>query len=166
MPLLRFHLLLALLLSFCLCASAQQAPVLGDLNNDRVATVRDIAIIAGHFNGTATLTEAQKQIADVNRDGAVNDADMDELVKEILGTRTPETLPQSSIRFTSPWLGKANVAVTRETVVYFTVPLALSAALDTTKFQAEFGGKKILSRVEISSDRKKANHSAQILNRE
>ncbi len=135
---------------------SQQNLVLGDLDGDGVATVRDIAIVAGHFSGTGSLSEAQKQLADVNKDGAVNDADMDELVKEILGTRNPETLPLSTVRFTSPSSGEADVAVTRETVVYFTVPLSLSAALDTTKFQAEFGGKKILSRVEISSDRKKA----------
>ncbi|QTN31258.1 alpha/beta hydrolase [Akkermansiaceae bacterium] len=148
----------ALILSFSLVqvASAQLLPALGDIDNDGVATVRDIAIIAGHFNGTAALTDVQKQIADVNKDGAVNSSDMDELVKEILGTRTPETLPLSTVRFTSPSSGEANVAVTRETVVHFTVPLSPTATLDTTKFQAEFGGKKILSRVEISSDRKKA----------
>lgn len=150
-PLLICWILFALLIP----AAAQQT-VLGDLDNDSVATVRDIAIVAGHFSGTGTLTEVQKQIADVNKDGAVNDADMDELVKEILGTRNPETLPLSTVRFSSPSSGEADVAVTRETVVYFTVPLAPSAALDTTKFTAEFGGKKILSRVEIASDRKKA----------
>lgn len=36
------------------------------------------------------------------------------------------------------------------------MPLALNAALDTSKLYAEFGGRKILSRVEISSDKKKA----------
>jgi hypothetical protein len=41
-------------------------------------------------------------------------------------------------------------------VVHFSMPLALSAALDTTQFYAEFGARKMLSRVEISSDRKKA----------
>jgi hypothetical protein len=156
MTLRSFHTLLALMGMFLSLVSAQQAMVLGDLDNDSVATVRDIAIIAGHFSGTGTLTDVQKQLADVNKDGAVNDADMDELVKEILGTRNPERLPLSTVRFTSPSSGEADVAVTRETVVHFTVPLSLSAALDTTKFQAEFGGKKILSRVEISSDRKKA----------
>jgi hypothetical protein len=151
-----YLLLLALMGVFFSPAYAQQATVLGDLDNDRVSTVRDIAIIAGHFSGTASLTQVQKQIADLNKDGAVNDADMDELVKEILSTRNPETLPLSTVRFSSPSSGEADVAVTRETVVYFTVPLAPSAALDTTKFTAELGGKKILSRVEIASDRKKA----------
>lgn len=135
---------------------AQQAPTLGDLDGDGVATVRDIAVIAGHFSGTTHLSEMQRQYADVNKDGAINDSDMDEMVKEILGTRQPETLPLSSIRSSSPASGEGDVAVTRETIVHFTVPLSLSAALDTTKFKAEFGGKKILSRVDISSDRKKA----------
>jgi hypothetical protein len=147
---------IALLLSFIPAAIAQQAPALGDLDNDGAATVRDIAIIAGHFSGAATLTETQRQYADVNKDGAINDADMDELVKEILGTRDPEVLPLATIRTTSPANGESDVAVTRETIVHFTVPLSPSATLDTTKFKAEFGGKKILSRVDISSDRKKA----------
>ena len=135
---------------------AQGTRALGDLDQDGVATVRDIALIAGHFNGTATLNELQRQYADVNKDGAINDADMDELVKVILGTRTPETLPLAGIRSVSPAAGEGDVAVTRETVVNFTIPLAAGTTLDTTKFRAEFGGKKILSRVELSSDRKKA----------
>jgi hypothetical protein len=135
---------------------AQVPSTLGDLDQDGVATVRDIAVIAGHFNGTTVLSESQRQFADVNRDGAINDADMDELVKEILGTREPETLPLATIRSTSPASGEGDVSVTRETIVHFTVPLSPSATLDTSKFNAEFGGKKILSRVDIASDRKKA----------
>lgn len=129
---------------------------LGDMDGDGVATVRDIARIAGHFNGTSPLPAADLPFADINRDGTVNDTDMDELVKEILGTREPATLPLASVRSVSPADGEGEVAVTRETIVHFTMPLALSAALDTTKFKAEFGGKKILSRAEISSDRSKA----------
>ncbi|MGB6223695.1 Ig-like domain-containing protein [Haloferula sp.] len=145
-----------LLVSLLILTPRVAAVSLGDLDGDGVVTVRDIAIIAAHFNETSPLQETSKPLADVNQDGAVNDADMDELVKEILGTREPETLPLSTVRFSSPAAGEGNVAVTRETVVYFTIPLAPSATLSTNSFFAEFGGKKILSRVELSSDRRKA----------
>lgn len=89
----RFPLTFLLLTSLCLPLVAQQATQLGDFDNDGIATVRDIALIAGYFGGTATLTDAQKQMADVNRDGAVNATDMDEIVKKF--RRNPEVLAES-----------------------------------------------------------------------
>ena len=81
----------------------------------------------------------------------------DEMVKEILQSRTPEQLPLGTVRFSSPASGEGDVSVNRETIVHFTVPFSLGATLDTTKFHADFAGRKVLSRVEISSDRKKAS---------
>lgn len=57
---------------------------------------------------------------------------------------------------TSPARGEAGVAVTRETILYFDRPLAADAALANTNLFASFGGRDLLSRVELSSDRMKA----------
>lgn len=129
---------------------------LGDVDDDAVVTVRDVALVIEHVKGASPLDEHHAVLADVTKDGAVNQADVDELIKEVLETRTPEALPLSAVRFTSPAAGEGDVAVTRETILHFTVPLAINATLDTTQFHADFAGRKLLSRVEISSDRKKA----------
>jgi hypothetical protein len=129
---------------------------LGDVDDDGIVTVRDIALVVEHVKGTAPLDAQHAVLADVTKDSAVNQADVDELIKEVLETRTPENLPLSTVRFTSPAAGEGDVSVNRETIVHFTVPLAINASLDTTQFYAEFAGRKVLSRVEISSDRKKA----------
>lgn len=57
----------------------------------------------------------------------------------------------------SPADGEGDVAVTRETVIYFTKPLATNTVLSTTNLYATFGGRRILSRVELSSDQRKAS---------
>ena len=128
---------------------------LGDLDSDGVFTVLDLAKLVGHSSGAAPLIETLTPFADLNQDSFINDADQTELVNLILGTSTPQDLPLDMIREVSPATGETNVAVTRETVLHFAIPLALNAAIDTTKLYAEFGGRKILSRAAISSDRKK-----------
>jgi hypothetical protein len=129
---------------------------LGDLDEDGLPTVLDLARLIAFTQGTAAMSEPMAVFADLNKDGFVNDADQQELIREILQTRTPEALPLATVRFSSPAAGEGDVAVTRETILHFTIPLSLGATLDTTQLFAEFGGRKILSRVEISSDRKKA----------
>jgi hypothetical protein len=57
---------------------------------------------------------------------------------------------------TSPEPGEAGVAVTRETILYFDRPLAADASLGRTNFFASFGGRRLLSRIELASDRRKA----------
>ncbi len=61
-----------------------------------------------------------------------------------------------TVRSSASASGERDVATTRDTILHFTVPLSLTATLDTTQFYAEFAGQRPLSRVEISSDRKKA----------
>ncbi len=62
-----------------------------------------------------------------------------------------------SVRTSSPLDGETGVAVTRETIVYFTAPLAGDAMMTTNNFYAGFGGHRILSRIELSSNRTKAS---------
>ncbi|MBE7499890.1 MAG: Ig-like domain-containing protein [Verrucomicrobiales bacterium] len=57
---------------------------------------------------------------------------------------------------TSPSRNEAGVAVTRETILYFDRPLAADTVLTTTNLFASFGGRTLLARVELSSDRRKA----------
>lgn len=57
---------------------------------------------------------------------------------------------------TSPAAGEGGVAVTRETVVRFSEPLADGTILSAENFHALFGGRRILARAELSSDRRTA----------
>jgi hypothetical protein len=57
---------------------------------------------------------------------------------------------------TSPSAGESGVSVTRETVLRFSEPLAPDAVLSGTSFYALFGGRRILTRPELSLDRKTA----------
>ncbi|MBL9128609.1 MAG: hypothetical protein JNL97_13225, partial [Verrucomicrobiales bacterium] len=55
---------------------------------------------------------------------------------------------------TSPGQGETGVAVTRETVFRLSGPLATDAAVGTPQCHAESGGRRILSRAELSGDRR------------
>ena len=64
-----------------------------------------------------------------------------------------EVLTQFS---SSPADGESEVAVTRETVLRFSRPLGEAAALTSNTLFASFSGRRILSRTELSSDRRTA----------
>jgi RHS repeat-associated protein len=56
---------------------------------------------------------------------------------------------------TSPAHGEGAVAVTRETVIRLSAPLSPAAVIGPAELFAEYGGRRLLSRVELSSDRRK-----------
>jgi hypothetical protein len=62
----------------------------------------------------------------------------------------------TKIAGTSPANLEEHVAVIRETVVRFSGPLAIGATIPPDNFYAEFGGRRLLSRVELSGDRRTA----------
>jgi len=62
----------------------------------------------------------------------------------------------TTVSETSPANGESGVAVTRETMLRFSVPLATNTVLNTDRLFAEFAGRRFLSRVELSTDRKTA----------
>ena len=64
--------------------------------------------------------------------------------------------PLASLLETSPYAGESGVALTRETVLNFSRPLAAGTVLSADNFFATFAGHKMLARTEISSDRRKA----------
>ncbi|MGE4180951.1 MAG: Ig-like domain-containing protein, partial [Limisphaerales bacterium] len=59
----------------------------------------------------------------------------------------------TTIRETSPSRGERNVAVTRETILRFSRPLAPASVLSSSNFFATFGERRLLSRVELGTDR-------------
>ncbi len=64
--------------------------------------------------------------------------------------------PLVTVLESSPRNGESGVAVTRETIIHFTQPLAAGATIGPDRLFAEFGGRRLLSRAELSSDRRKA----------
>jgi len=147
---------LRIVLAVLIPSLAQALPLkLGDLDEDGVPTILDVAKLAAHFRGTHPLTPQVALFADMNQDGALNEADQEALASDILQLTTARDLPLTSIRETSPSRGEADVAVTRETILHFAHPLSPFTAIDTTRFRAEFGGRKILSCVDLARDRKK-----------
>lgn len=62
--------------------------------------------------------------------------------------------PLTRLAETSPFNGEDGVAVTRETILRFTRPLSTNAVLTVTNLYATFSGRRILSRVELSADRR------------
>jgi len=152
----RIGLLTILAFSF-LVGRLQALPgFVGDLDKDGRPSSRDIVLLVNHLTGVAPLAPELMPFADVNQDGIVNDQDADALANAVLGLRTLGDLPATTIRRTSPTAGESDVAVTRETVVYFTQPVSPATTITTDRFYAEFGGQKLLARTDLSSDRRKA----------
>ena len=130
---------------------------IGDLDEDGRYSIRDVAKIVNHLQRIEFLPQSSQPFADTNEDGYIDRRDVDRLIAVILEQDTIDTIPFSRPVATSPSNGEGGVALTRETVVRFSLPLGDTVVLDQENFYATFAGKKILSRVEISSDRLKAS---------
>ncbi|MEX0325925.1 MAG: dockerin type I domain-containing protein [Puniceicoccaceae bacterium] len=129
---------------------------IGDLDEDGRYSIRDVAKIVNHLQRIEFLPQSSQPFADTNEDGNIDRRDVDRLIAVILEQDTIDTIPFSRPVATSPANGEGSVALTRETVVRFSLPLDDTVVFDQDNFYATFGGEKILSRVEISSDRLKA----------
>ncbi len=126
----------------------------GDLDGDGKPTVIDLQLLINHVNQSQSLTSEVAFFADLNQDGLINNTDVDLLAEAVLGRAAPPELSLTTIRETSPAEGESGVTVTRETVFHFNQPLASNTFLNATHLYAEFGGRKLLSRVELSHDRR------------
>ena len=148
---------IAILLLSCnfMQSVAADERTLGDIDGDGVVSVLDIVNLNKHASKQGTLKEGEKIYADLNQDGVINDADREILVKGILETEDPEKLPLAKVREASPTSGESNVAVTRETMLYLTMPLGSNATINTSNLYAKFGDRKLLTRAELSSDKRK-----------
>ncbi|MGE3310769.1 MAG: RHS repeat-associated core domain-containing protein [Limisphaerales bacterium] len=146
--------LLAAVASFWVTARAA-AQTLGDLNRDASVDLLDIVALANHLADIIPLPAEDQVFADTDQDGRLTQSDLDVLSDSVLGLGLPlGDLPLTSLRDTSPRRGESLVALTRETVLRLTQPLAAGVALSTDRLHAEFGGRRILARTEVSSDRK------------
>ena len=76
---------------------------------------------------------------------------------EFFRLRSAQPVTPARLASLSPFNGEQGVSVTRETIAYFSAPLSPDTPLTRTNFYAGFGGRRILSRVEVSSDRRKAS---------
>lgn len=132
------------------------ASTVGDFDADAAVTVVDLTRLVNHLLGDPVLPASQVAFADVNGDGFVTTDDIAALTDMILGRREMRTLPLTTLRRSSPVRGEGSVAVSRETELEFTYPLAEGTVLDSSHFQASFGGEPVLSRVELSRNRLKA----------
>jgi hypothetical protein len=83
-------LLLAVLVHALLLSPVCALPAkLGDLDEDGVPTILDVARLAAHFRGTHLLSPEVALFADMNQDGALNEADQEALASDILGLTAP-----------------------------------------------------------------------------
>ncbi len=64
--------------------------------------------------------------------------------------------PRVTTVTSSPAPGESGVSVNRETIVRFSSPLSAGAVLTPDTYYATFGGRRILSRIELSADRRSA----------
>ncbi|MEN9676398.1 MAG: hypothetical protein RIS76_2294 [Verrucomicrobiota bacterium] len=62
----------------------------------------------------------------------------------------------TSLLESSPASGEVGVAVTRETILRFSAPLEAAPSLTPERYYAESGGRRLLSRAELSGDRRTA----------
>jgi hypothetical protein len=152
----------ALLAGILFSQSAMGLPQkLGDLDEDGQPTVLDLVRLINYLNGAPSAAvpldanpEAFRALADVNQDGFVNSSDVDALADTILGILPGIELPLTRIRESSPAHGEGSVAVTRETVFRFNYPLATNTFLGTNHVYATFGGRRLATRLDLSSDRR------------
>ncbi len=128
----------------------------GDLNDDFDTTVADIAILVSHIQGTQFLEAEAIPYVDFDQNGILNSVDVEVLVQLVMDSQGPQVIPMATIKETLPQRGESSVGVKRETILYFTLPLAEDAVISNDNFFALFGGEKLLTRIELSSDRLKA----------
>jgi len=137
-----------------LSAGAAYPAKLGDLVADNQPTPLDLARLINHLNGTPRLSPEWAVFADMNQDGAVNETDADLLADAVVGNTALPDVPLNRPYETSPGSGESGIAVTRETVFRLVQPLGTNALVTTTNLYAEFGGRRLLCRCELSSDRR------------
>lgn len=142
----------ALALVFSTHATAQT--FLGDLDADSRTTIQDLVRLNAHLSGDAPLDTNLTFLADLNQDGAIDTDDINVMVEIILGRQEPQALPLTTIVGLSPNNGESDVAITRETVIQFSAPLASDTNIDSVALSATFAGQSIAARKHLATDRR------------
>jgi hypothetical protein len=104
--------------------------------------------------GTPTLWTPVALTPQTNNDGFALLLDLTNSSRFFRLRQTVKAL--TTIVETSPSAGESGVSVTRESVLRFSAPLAADAVLSTASFHADFGGRRLLTRPELSADRRTA----------
>lgn len=152
------YLFMAMMFSTA-AAMAQPCPHNGDVNRDGRITSDDALLAFQHYLRLADppLDPCQQDHANVlepNR-SAVTPADAQCLSLWLDGLPSCLTRPPASTRIeTSPANGEDGVALTRETIVRFSNPLAPSTTVDASGIVAEFGGQALPARIHMAADRR------------
>jgi hypothetical protein len=126
----------------------------GDFDGDDTASILDVVRLINHVTQADPLPSDLLPYADVNNDGYVDQDDVQALVDRVLERLPLEALPLTFLRQASPSSGEGGVAVTRETILRFSVQLAENHGLDADSLYAEFGGERLGTRINVSPDRK------------
>ena len=131
---------------------------MGDVNDDGKINLLDFVKVVNHIQGTEFLTETSHILqADINGDGLVNSFDLKEAMEYRSEKKDIPRLPLATVLAVSPYEGEAEVSLTREFVVRFTMPLSENANLDSSTFFASTsGGERKITSARISKDRMKA----------
>jgi hypothetical protein len=149
------------LLSLCVFSAhannANAQSFMGDVNGDGKINLLDFVKVVNHIQGTEFLTNKSHILqADVNGDGLINSYDLEESMKYRFNRPNIPKLPLAGVLATSPYEGEAEVALTREFVVRFDMPLSENSSLDQTTFYATSGETSHITASRLSSDRMKA----------
>ncbi len=151
----RFLAFLLVAVASCWINARAASPTLGDVNRDESVDLLDIVALANHLADLVPLPLQDQAYADTDQDGRLTQSDLDVLSDAILGLgQSLGELPLATLRETSPRRGESLVALTRETILRLTQPLAPGATVSADRLHAEFGGRRILARTEISTDRR------------
>lgn len=145
---------LVLILTFPLGKLCAAPLLLGDVNADGQISVLDITRLQLHLSGANPFIPQEQLYADANQDGLVTDADIGAIADIIMGLQLAQALPPLGILSASPSAGEGNVSLTRETIFRFTQPLSSTNVINTNTLYATFGGRRILSRVELANDKR------------
>ena len=135
-----------------------QEKTLGDLNGDGVVNLLDTVLMVNHIQGTEFITNSEvlKWQADVNGDGLVNSFDVEDSLEFVFKREPQKQMPLTSVLSTSPYHGEGDIALTREFVVRFNMPLKEGSVITPEMFYAVSSGDLQVTSARLSSDRMKA----------
>ena len=152
------HILFPLLFSLSLGSNAGfSQSFIGDVNGVGKINLIDFVKVVNHIQGTEFLTNKSHILqADANGDGLINSYDLEESMKYRFNQPNVPQLPLAGVLATSPYEGEAEVALTREFVVRFDMPLSEFASIDEKSFYASSGDTIHVTASRLSSDRMKA----------
>ena len=150
----RLRLVLSLAFITGVTIQAQVPQFLGDLDSDSVTTIKDLVILSNHLSNVAPLPAGTELFGDLDQNGVLDAADLSLMLDVVMGRTPPPRTPFTIISESSPQNGESGVALTRETIVRFSLPLAETTPIDASVIEARFGGESIVGQAHLSADRR------------